>query len=89
MEHELKTDPLVWNDVAAGKKTWEIRKNDRDFHVNDTLYLRQIRYTGEQMANGSPLEYTGQQIRVRVSYILNGPIYGLKTGWCVMSILSV
>lgn len=27
--------------VTEGRKTFEIRKNDRDFHVRDTLVLRE------------------------------------------------
>jgi len=31
--HELKTDPLVYNAVCSGRKTFEIRYNDRDFQI--------------------------------------------------------
>lgn len=51
MRHELKTWPLYFEAVANGSKTFEIRKNDRDFKADDVLVMceyepaRQI-YTG-------------------------------------------
>lgn len=85
--HELKTDPEVFDDVASGKKKFEIRLNDRRFMVGDYLRLRKTKFTGAKMRAGNPLIYTGDEIRVYVSYILRGPIYGLEEGWCIMSIL--
>jgi hypothetical protein len=84
--HELKTDQEVYQAVVEGLKTYEIRKDDRGFNVGDFLLLKETEYTGEEMANGRPLEYTGRQHEVQVIYVLRGPIYGLKDGWVIMSI---
>ncbi len=89
MNHELKTDPEVFDAVAAGLKTFEIRKDDRGYQVGDTLRLRKTRYTGAEMAAGKPLEYTGDELEVSVSHILRGPLYGLQEGWVILSIRSV
>ncbi len=86
MEHELKTDPEVFDAVRSGEKTFEIRLNDRDFKVGDILFLRKTKYTGNELRTGMPLEYTGDEIRRTVKYILYGPIYGLADGWVIMSI---
>lgn len=43
--HELKLDIKYFDDVKTGKKNFEIRKNDRDFQVGDTLELKA--YSGE------------------------------------------
>lgn len=85
MVHELKTDPEVFDDVVKGVKTFEIRKDDRGFKVGDSLHLRRTRYSGNDMKNGNPLEYTGESYTVVVTYILRGPIYGLIDGWVIMS----
>ena len=81
MVHELKTDSGVFRAVRDCLKTYEIIKNDRNFLVDDDLYLRETKYTGVEMANGSPLIYTGKFEVVTVIYILEGPIYGLIDGW--------
>lgn len=84
--HELKTDPAVFDAVATGDKTFEIRKDDRWFEVGDTLLLRRTKYTGAEMKAGAPLEYTGEVGTFSVTYILRGPVYGLADRWVVMSI---
>ena len=86
MNHELKTDPEVFDQVMDGEKTFEIRKDDRGFNVGDDLLLRKTVYTGEEMKNGRPLEYEGSFWTVSVKHIMRGPIYGLKDGWCIISI---
>lgn len=85
-EHELKTDPQVFDDVVAGRKTFEIRKDDRGFEWGDVLKLRKTKHTGGEMAAGAPLEYVGPPLYVYVTYILHGPIYGLADGWVIMAI---
>ena len=40
MEHELKIYPKYFEDVISGKKTFEVRKNDRKFNIGDILILR-------------------------------------------------
>lgn len=61
--HELKLQLPYFYDVYVGKKTFEIRKNDRDYKVGDILELnlydpversykgfeRDFKYTPEQM----------------------------------------
>lgn len=87
-EHELKTDPLVFDDVAEGRKPFEIRKDDRGFEWGDVLKLRKTKHTGAEMAAGAPLEYVGPPLYVYVTYILHGPIYGLAEGWVIMAIMA-
>ena len=82
----LKTDPQMFDYVAAGEKKFEIRKLDRNFHVGDFLTLKRTMYSGEEMANGRPLAYTGEEMMVRITHILKGPCYGLADGWGVLSI---
>ena len=55
MRHELKTWSRFWEALKEGRKTFEVRKNDRAFKEGDTLILNEWdpqakRYTGRQMA---------------------------------------
>lgn len=84
--HELKTDSEVFQAVVEGRKTFEIRFNDRDFRVGDELVLLEAIHTGEQMKRGKPLLYSGNELRKKVSYILSG--YGLQDGWVILGIKS-
>lgn len=84
--HELKTDAAVFDAVARGLKTYELRKNDRGFFAGDELILRETRFTGAEMASGAPLEYTGRVHVATVTHMLTGPIYGLAAGWSILSL---
>lgn len=59
MIHQLKILPEYYQAVVSEDKTFEIRKNDRDFKVGDLLML-------EEWNNG---KYTGGICYVKVSYI--------------------
>lgn len=79
--HELKTWPAVFWNTVQRIKTFEYRKNDRDFRLGDRLLLRE--YDPDRDV------YSGQAILVYVSYILYGPDYGIPEGYCVMSVKPV
>ena len=79
MIHELKTWPEYFKDVAAGIKTFELRKNDRDFQVGDELVLKEY----------DPKEdkYSGRYRTVLVMNVFRGDgTWGLMEGYCIMDI---
>ena len=85
--HKLKTDSEVFQAVVEGRKTFEIRFNDRDFKVGDELVLLETIHTGEQMKHGNPLLYSGNELRKTVSYVLSG--YGLQDGWVILGMSAL
>ena len=85
--HKLKTDSEVFQAVVEGRKTFEIRFNDRNFKVGDELVLLETIYTlEEQMKHGKPLLFSGNELRKTISYVLSG--YGLQDGWVILGITS-
>ena len=85
--HELKTDSELFQAVVEGRKTFEIRFNDRDFKVGDELVLLETIHTlEEQMTHNKPLLFSGNELRKTVSYVLSG--YGLQDGWVILGITS-
>jgi hypothetical protein len=76
-KHELKILPQYFQAVLDGIKTFELRKDDRDYQRGDILVLRE--WDGEK--------YTGSAICVKVTYILqDAEKYGLKDGYVIMGI---
>jgi hypothetical protein len=62
-DHELKTWPLYFAAVIDGRKRFEYRAcTDRDFAVGQLLLLREWERSNQ--------EYTGREMRVRVTYCL-------------------
>ncbi|WP_295537900.1 ASCH/PUA domain-containing protein [uncultured Pseudacidovorax sp.] len=85
-DHTLKTDPEVFQAVFDGRKTFEIRLNDRGFKVGDWLRLRETTHTGAEIRAGAPLSFTGRELLRRVTHVLTG--YGLMDGWCCLSLAA-
>ena len=42
MKHELKIWPMYYERVKNGSKTFEVRKNDRNFQMGDTVTLKEF-----------------------------------------------
>jgi hypothetical protein len=73
--HELKTIKPFFNQVYIGMKTFEVRKNDRDFKIGDVLHLKEY-YDGN---------YSGYELLARIIYILNDELY-VKEGYVILGI---
>lgn len=76
-EHELKCNTEYFNRILWGQKTFEIRKNDRDFQVGDILILREFDPEHQQYTDYST------PLRMLVIYVTN---YEQKEGYVVMGI---
>lgn len=84
-EHELKTWPQFFAAIESGRKTFEVRRNDRGFNAGDVLYLRE--YDPKRKIPGcADGSYTGNAFHVRVTYVLSGEAVGIKEGFVVMGI---
>lgn len=83
MVHTLKILPKYYKDVISGKKTFEIRKNDRSFQLDDILALKE--WVEEQTEIGLKGYYTGSMVFAKITYIFDNPDY-LKEGYVILGI---
>lgn len=74
--HELKIYPKYFDAVLNGNKQFEIRKNDRDFHVGDNIFLREW----------DNIKYSGRTIFAEITYILNDNFIGLAKDYVALGI---
>jgi hypothetical protein len=73
--HELKTWPPYFQAVKTNRKTFEVRRNDRDFKVGDLLHLREYDPGME--------DYTGEETGRFIGYILDDPNF-VKEGYVIL-----
>jgi hypothetical protein len=66
--HELKIWSEYFNAIREGRKTYELRRNDRGFEVGDTLVLREYKPETEL--------YTDREIHVVVTGVDRIPAFG-------------
>lgn len=73
--HQIRLASGYFEDVAAGSKTFELRKNDRHYRKGDILELMEF----------TEGRNTGRLIRAEVTYLLED-YTGLEDGYCIMAI---
>lgn len=75
--HELKTWPAWFELVASHAKTFEVRRDDREFEQGDRVNLREY----------DPVthEYSGREAHGMIGFVLRGAM-GIEPGYCVMSV---
>lgn len=76
--HELKIKPPNFQAILDGRKSFEIRRNDRNYKEGDILIFRENK-------NGGKNGYTGRSMRCVLTYVASAyPV--LAEGYVVMSI---
>jgi len=75
--HYLKTWPKFFEDVASGKKTFELRKDDRGFEIGDTVILDE--WCPDKK------EFTKRRYNFTIKYKLTGGQFGLENGYCILN----
>ncbi len=74
-EHEIRLAASYYEDVANGRKCFELRKNDRGYKVGDGLKMLEYK-------DG---RYTGRKIEADIVYIMK-EYSGLEEGYCILGI---
>lgn len=78
MVHELKTWSQYFGAIAVGVKRFEVRVNDRNFQIGDTLRLMEFDPINQS--------YTGRWLERDVTFVLPGGQFGISADFCVMSL---
>lgn len=73
--NEIKIAAMYYEDVVRGKKTFELRKNDRNYKVGQGLKLLEFK-------DG---KHTGRIIEADIGYMLED-YTGLAEGYCILGI---
>lgn len=81
MIHELKTHSEYFKAILTGDKTFELRKDDRNFQRGDELLLKEY--------NPLTNTFSGKFLHRRIKYILRGGKFGLEEGFCIMSMEKI
>lgn len=91
-EHEIKSWPEFFEPVYEGEKTFELRKNDRNYQVGDVLVIRE--WKPPAPATEEKGFYTGRMVMAEITYVMEGagsigtilPLHGLALGYCILAI---
>ena len=79
--HNLKIYDTFFNKHAAGVKPWELRKNDRNFKVDDFIVFNVIHHNTKEPLG---ISYIRQ-----VTYVFKDAGYGIKEGYCLLTLKEV
>ena len=71
--HQIRLASTYFDDVVSGKKSFELRKNDRGYKEGD--FLEMLEFTDGRN--------TGRSVQVLVTYLLEN-YTGLEEGYCIM-----
>lgn len=77
MTHKLKIERPFADAIVEGKKTFEIRYNDRGFQAGDELTFQCVDKAG------CSVRHDINDLLFQIDYVLSG--FGLKEGYCVFS----
>lgn len=69
--HELKIYPRYFNAILDGKKGFEIRYNDRNYHVGDTVILKEW----------DNIKFSGREIHAVIDYLFDDKFVGMSDGY--------
>lgn len=76
--HDLKVWFPYFEAIHSGRKTFELRRNDRDFQCGDELFLREWDQTAKC--------YSKSVVLAKVTHVLTDcPEWGLQPGFAILS----
>ena len=91
MNHVLKITPAYFQAVQEGRKTFEIRHNDRGFQAGDTVTLKEWDENMPRPADWMHMhrqewKFTGRSLVKRIGYVSG---FEQRPNWVVFSLAPV
>ena len=85
-EHRVKSWPEMFELIESGRKTFELRKNDRDYKADDVIVLQEW--------EPNTKAYSGRECRKLIKYVMDGigsvgviePLKGLSIGYAILGL---
>jgi hypothetical protein len=85
--HILKSWPVFFDAIMSGRKTFEVRYDDRHYQANDVVILRE--YNPDPMFEGTDQQrYSGREVQFTIGWMLHGEAWGLQDGYCAFSLVD-
>ena len=87
--HDLRCLPTVYEDIITLFRSFEIRRTDRDYHVDDLLALREWEPPPPEVSPAWGGRYTGRLAVCKVTMMLEGHDEEggvLQEGWVILGI---
>lgn len=85
--HEIKSWPQNFADALTGRKTFEIRKDDRPYATGDTVILCEFDpLPGPDDEPGAMRGYTGRRAFFVIGFVERSA--AIPDGWCGFALLT-
>lgn len=85
--HELKIKHEYLIEVDMGRKTFELRKNDRDYQVGDLIHFIDIKDEDKELNLWGAEPSIDKDALYKITYVLKEvPEYGLDKDYCILGI---
>ena len=91
MNHDLKITPAYFQAVIEGRKTFEIRQNDRGYQAGDTVTLQEWDDNMPRPSDWPPMrdqrwKFTRRSVVREVGYVTG---FEQRPNWVVFSLLRI
>lgn len=81
VKHAVKCWVEFFEPISDGRKTFDIRRDDRDYQVGDQIVLLEYKH-----GIGT---YTGREVACDITYVARGKkfeVFGLQSGHAILAI---
>lgn len=93
IDHELKCLAEFYPDVVNGNKPFEVRRDDRNFAINQIILLKEVKEINYDNMPPTFLSReiieTGKSCKLLITYKLTGERWGIKDGYCVLGVKRI